>query len=270
MDLFNYEIGTGSIDNILELAYDKGQKFQTDIMHFLRSSKWNGSDETGLRFEGKRGWLWTWQNLDASYYAVERGRGYEVVAKHFGEDYEGSLVHDCWPAQNNTKAKGHQLCHPHLQRDLEYLIKEYRSKWAYDMYMLLLASQKARDQIWQEDFDESLRDKVIEEYEDELEKLNQRELKVDEEITLQNRFKKHKEKIFFFMTDPEIPFHNNGSEQAVRAAKVKQKISGCFRSKNGADRHACLLSFVETCRKQELNILESIRRLFQNEFSFGF
>lgn len=271
IDLFNFRISTGSIDNILEIAYEKGMKYQKEIMREIKKSEWVGSDETGIRFEGKRGWLWTWQNKNASYYTAEKGRGYEIVKEHFGEDYDGRLIHDCWSAQNNTKAKkGHQQCHPHLQRELEFLIKEYRSKWAYEMDSLLSTSQKAREKIWQEGFDELMRKRIIEKYNQILEKMNQQILKTKAEKTLQKRFRKHKDEIFFFMKDPETPFHNNGSEQAIRVAKVKQKVSGGFRSKNGADRYACLLSFIETCRKQGKNTLQSIRELLQDNFSFNF
>ena len=74
----------------------------------------------GCRVEGKRWWQWT---CKVTLGVIDKSRGYAVVNRHFGEDYEETLCHDCWSAHNNTIAKsGHQQCHPHIQRDLKFLI----------------------------------------------------------------------------------------------------------------------------------------------------
>ena len=206
--------------------------------------------------------------MSYDHYALEQGRGYAVVEKHFGEDYVGNLVHDCWSAQNNTVANGHQQCHPHIQRALEFLIKNYRSKWAHDLNNLLLTSQKARDRIWSKGFDLKLRNKIIKQYEQKLDEFIQTKLSEKDVYTLQKRIKKHRNEILFFMHDPFTPFHNNDSEKAVRQAKVKQKISGCFRSRRGAERYARILSAIETAKKHKLNILDSVAQLLNGSLSF--
>ena len=71
------------------------------------------------------------------------------------------------------------------------------------------------------------------------------------------------------MRSPHIPWHNNSSEQAVRMAKVKQKISGCFRSFRGAERHAVLLSVIQTAKKQRLKPFDAIFQLQSNALSFS-
>jgi transposase len=63
------------------------------------------------------------------------------------------------------------------------------------------------------------------------------------------------------MTTPDVPPDNNGSERAIRNAKVKQKVSGGYRSYRGAERQALLLSVIETAKKQGLSVLETIQRL---------
>ena len=70
------------------------------------------------------------------------------------------------------------------------------------------------------------------------------------------------------MSDPDIPFHNNSSEPAIRMAKVKQKISGGFRSERGARRHSILLSIIETAKKQNMNILEAIQQVLDQSLVF--
>lgn len=269
-DMLNMRISEGSIDNTLKQFSEKSQETYNYILEMVRNGQWTGSDETGTKVNGKKWWLWVWQNMRASYYAVSDSRGYKVVKEYFGSSYWGILIHDCWSAQNNTFALlGHQLCHPHLLRDLEYLILNYKSIWCYRMKLLLLHSQRARDKIWNENFDKSVRNQVIAEYNQQLESLVNQELSGEKEIaTLQKRFIKHQEKILHFMNFEDVPFHNNSSERAIRNAKIHQKVSGGFRSEAGADRHAILLSIIETCKKQDLNILDSLKQIYLGTFSF--
>lgn len=230
-------------------------------------SRWVGSDETGVRVAGKRIWEWVWQNAGASYYVISPHRSYQVVKDHFGESFLGVLIHDCLGAQNMTKAKAHQLCHAHLLRDLQFVIDTASGgvAWAYKMQKLLLCSQRARDHSWAGSFDPLLRQAIQADY------LRQLDYMIEESITgkaaikLQRRFKKHRDKILYFMSSPDMPPDNNGSERAIRNAKTKQKVSGCYRSKRGADRNAALLSVIETAKKQDLNVLETIKKLLTGE-----
>jgi hypothetical protein len=137
------------------------------------------------------------------------------------------------------------------------------------MKRFLLASERSRDIIWAEKFDETIRNQAIKEYTQKLATLLDVPLSPIREVsTLQKRFRKHQEKILHFMKFSDVPFHNNSSEQAVRTAKVHQKVSGGFRSETGAIRHADILSVIETCRKQGLDVLESLRRVYLGTFSF--
>jgi len=268
-DLLNIRISEGTIDNTLDYFHQQGIPIYNQILTDIKKQKWTGSDETGARVKGKNWWQWVWQNEIGSFYAIEQGRGYWVVEKYFGSDYIGSLIHDCWSAQNNTAASGHQLCHPHLLRDLIFCMEVEKSKWAYEAKQLLLASEKARDIIWQDSFNPELRQKIIRQYHSKLEQLISQPINGKEASKLQKRFKKHKQKIFYFMNDPDIPWHNNSSEQAIRNSKLHQKISGCFRSIKGAKRRSVILSIIETCKKRNLNILDSLQQIFQGTFNFG-
>ena len=259
-DLFGIQICKRSIENALEETATKAMPVYHQIMTLIKQCKWVGSDETGCRVEGKRWWQWTWQSDLGSYYAIDQRRGYNVVKTHFGEDYQGTLCHDCWSAHNNTVAKsGHQQCHPHIQRELMFLIKIHKCKWAYDLNTFLAASQKARDRIFSEGFSPEIRTSVIEEYHQKLKLFLVKNGTNNDTLRLQKRLIKHQHSILLFMSDATIPFHNNSSERAIRMAKVKQKISGGFRSRRGAERHAILLSIIETAKKQRLNILSAIQ-----------
>ena len=268
-DLFNVSVCKRSIENSLEQAATKATPVYKQIMTIIKAQKWVGSDETGKRVKGKRWWEWVWQTDIASYYAIDKSRGYQVVKTHFGEDYTGTLCHDCWSAHNNTTAKtGHQQCHPHIQRDLQFLITAYKSAWAYRLNTFLSASQKARDIIWKDDFDPKRREVIIQNYHSKLQCFLVKDGANNDIVRFQKRIIKHKESILHFMSDPDIPFHNNSSERAIRMAKVKQKISGGFRSKRGAQRHSVLLSIIETAKKQNMNILEAIQKVLNQTLVF--
>jgi transposase len=87
-----------------------------------------------------------------------------------------------------------------------------------------------------------------------------------ESLKVAKRLRRHREKIFPFLYDPDIPPDNNSSERAIRNAKLHAKISGGFRCMRGAQRHAVLLSFIETVKKQDRDVLQSIRELLQGNF----
>ncbi len=138
-DLLNISLSEGTIENTLDCFHQQGTSIYEQILLDVKKQKWTGSDETGIRVENSAWRQWAWQNKAGSFYAIEQSRGCAVVKKYFGEDYIGTLIHDCWSAQNNTAAKGHQLCHPHLLRDLIFCMEVEKSKWAYETKCLLLA-----------------------------------------------------------------------------------------------------------------------------------
>jgi Transposase IS66 family len=134
---------------------------------------------------------------------------------------------------------------------------------AYPVGRLLLKSERARDAIWQEGISPERRKAVIQSYQHELEKALAMPLIHKEERRLQKRLTKYKDWIFTFMSYPDVPADNNSSERAIKAAKLKDKVSGGFRSELGATRFAQLLSLTQTLRKQHLPILATLTAIFQ-------
>lgn len=266
-DLLHCQMSQGTVSTILSNAADSGRLLHEEIRSLVKQGSWIGGDETGVRVDKQTWWQWVWQNKTGSFYTIDRHRGYTAVERYFGEDYTGTLVHDCWSAQNNTVAGFHQLCHAHLLRDLNFCLETDKSRWAYKAKELLQSSQRARTRIWEDTFDPIVRAQVIAQYKKALTMLINENVSGRETKRLQKRLKKHQEKIFHFFIRPDIPFHNNSSEQAIRNAKVKQKVSGCFRSEHGAKRHAILLSIIETCKKQGMDIFSSLQLLCEGELS---
>lgn len=264
-DVLGFAISEGTVANKLKHMLTQAKGLIQRIKAHIIAAPWDGSDETGTHVGGKRYWQWVWQSPEASYYVVDKRRGYAAVKEHFTESYQGVLIHDCWSAQNNTPAGDHQLCHAHLVRNLQYAVDKERSVFAYRMQRLLLKSQRARDTIWQEGVSQDRRQAVIQSYQNELKKLLAMTLSKPEEKRLQKRFIKHQDWIFTFMRYPSVPPDNNSSERAIKAAKLKEKVSGGFRSEFGASQFAQLLSLTQTLRKQHLPILASLTAVFKGQ-----
>ena len=262
-DLLGFAISEGTIANKLAHMQKKAEGIIQRIKEIIIQAPWIGSDETRSKVAGKGYWQWVWQSPWASYFVVVKSRGYAVVKEYFTESYAGVMCHDCWCAQNKTPAGKHQLCHAHLLRNLQYVIDKERSVWAYQVQRLLRKSQRAREAIWKEGVSPALRDRVIREYLQALDVLNGIALTSAEERRLQKRLIKHRDWIFTFMAYRDVPPDNNSSERAIKAAKLKEKVSGGFRSPEGASRFAQLLSLTQTLRKQKLAILPTLTAIFQ-------
>ncbi len=267
-DILGISVSEGSIENLLERAHKKTEPFIPEILNIIKTGEWVGSDETGDRVAGENYWRWVWQNLKWSYFVFDARRNYDVVFRNFGEQYIGTMVHDCYGAQNNTVAVYHQHCHSHYLRDLQFIIDLKRCPWAYRVKRFLLASEKAQPIIWWEGWDGKRRVKVMDYYTPTLHWLITEAVVSKESKTFQKRLKKHEEKVLHFLSSPRIPFHNNASEQAIRNAKIHKKISGCFRSLHGAKRNSSLLSFIETTKKEGRSILECLKLALEGKFYF--
>jgi transposase len=164
----------------------------------------------------------------------------------------------------------HQHCHPHITRKLEYCIDCGDKAWAPRGQELLYKSQRARDIIWRDDFPEDLQMIIQKSFEDRLNKLLTEKIdpKYKKSLTRQKRMLQHREKIFPFLYDPDLPFDNNGSERAHRNLKIHDKVSGCFRSQRGLERHLSLLSIIETGKKQGINPFTVCEKLIAGTLKF--
>src|SRR6266480_1966897 len=204
-DVLGFAISEGTVANKLKHMLAQAKGIICQIKDQVIAAPWIGSDETRTYVGGKKFWQWVWQSKEASYYVVDKRRGYSVVQEHFTQSYHGVLIHDCWSAQNKTPAGVHQLCHGHLVRNLQYGIDKERSALAYRVQRLLLKSQWARDAIWQPGVSPHRRQAVIQFYRNELAKLLEMPLVHKEERRLQKRLIKHQDWIFSFMSYPDVP-----------------------------------------------------------------
>lgn len=264
-DLFKMSISEGTIENILNFAELKALKYYDPIKEKLQKSRWVGSDETSIRINGQTWWRWVWQNDKFTYFVSAPRRGYQVVKDFFGESFQGILLHDCYGAQLATVASEHQLCLAHLIRELLYLIDFEKSMWAFKMIRFFSKVIKAKEKIWSDGFDPTKREKVIRDCFRELDKLLDLMPIKKESHKIWKRLRKHKDKLLTFLVHPDIPATNNGSERAIRNAKIHRKISGCFRGANAPQRHSILLSVIETAKKHGYSLIDSCRLMLNQQ-----
>jgi transposase len=261
-DLLGLEISEGTVENILDKALEETKVIHSEIMDKLKACKYINSDETGIRVEKKNYQLWTWCNEFYSYYAANKRRSTTVIEEHLGIDYQGVIIHDCHAAQNNTIAGAHQQCLVHFDRALKYAIQEENCYWSQSFYHFSLSARKIRDQVWQEDFDPEARSKIINAFHQGLDKIMEAPPNQEEGMKLYKRVLKHRNSILTFMEHPDLPADNNGAERAIRNAKIRQKVSGCFRNSEAAKRYAVILSWLETAKKQGMSALEACMNIF--------
>lgn len=184
-----------------------------------------GTDETGVKINGKNNWYWTWQNNRLTFIAASQNRGYQTIQDNFGEKLnQAILVHDCWKSHFKIGA-GHQPCLAHLLRELNYFTERYKDPWAAEFKKLLMKAIKAEKEMIAENYRQPYgpRSDIEKNLDDLL--LHQIDEKHKDLVTFKKRMLKYRDYLLTFMYYPEVPSENNGSERSIRNVKVKQK--GC-------------------------------------------
>lgn len=247
--------------------------FEEALKEHLKNAPLIHSDETGFYYEGKRKWLHTATTKDCTYYYAHDKRG-KTAMDDMGilAGYEGTVMHDYWKSYLDYGCT-HALCNAHHLRDLTFCHEQEQSQWAADMKALLLAIKQETDdckasglqsldehrrQVWAQKYDLLIQQGYSQHPLPEKQVGKRGSPRKTKTQNMLQRFEKHKEDILRFMINFSIPFDNNLAEQAIRMMKVKQKISGCFRSKDGASSFAIIRSYIDTMRKNGYAIMDAI------------
>jgi transposase len=258
-DIFLVQISEGGLHCLLKRLASKGVDAYEIIRQNLLRSRVIGTDETGVKINGKKHWFWTWQNNRATYIVTSANRGTATINENMsGMSGEAVLVHDCWKAHFQTPVKKHQLCMAHLERETKYLEERYKVTWPVRFRVMLREAQKLKKQFAPADY--YYPNQVRTELENMLESLLNEPLdtKHKEMISFQKRITKYKDHVFTFLYHPNVPPDNNGSERAIRNVKVKQKISGQFKILSAAENFAILRSIIDTAIKNNQNVVEAL------------
>lgn len=282
-DLFELPVATGSLQNFVQIGYEQVKPATTAIKEAVTTAEVANADETGFYINGKRHWLHTVSTPELTYFAAHERRG-RIATDEIGilPEFKGKLVHDAWATYFIYQLLVHALCNAHHLRDLTAIVENDQQQWAALMISFLLAAKQQVDEA---------RDKGLTELSPEpIERIHQLydtivtlgftenplpkakpppgkrgKTKKSKARNLVERFEKHKDAILRFVHDFKVPFDNNLAERDIRMMKVQQKISGCFRSQDGAEQFCHLRSYISTIRKQGLNVWEALGSLFDGD-----
>lgn len=260
-DIFNLSISEGSIDNLLKKGARKSQVFYDAIAANIKNAQYVGSDETGAKVNGNKFWIWVWQNIKNTFLKISKSRGYDTVAAAFPEGLPHAVIgSDRWAAQLKIKSKAKQLCIAHLMRDLNYLQDLEKNEWVRKFKDLLKSALALKQASLTDNKAYKRGQSEAQLIEDELNELLAFPIvKEQNELTakFQKQMLKNRNHLLTFLYHLYVPPDNNASERAVRNVKVKQKISGQFKS--GQDAFCILRSLIYTFRKRNLNILQNLK-----------
>lgn len=259
----NEAVETGS-QPALTAIYE--QLIQAEVEHF---------DESGIRVAGKTQWLHLASTEHLTYYEVHPKRGQEAM-QDIGilPNFRGRAVHDHWPPYQTFDNCEHAYCNSHHLRELQFVTDQYQQPWAQQMAQLLLdiKAEVAQTAL----IAETLPSERLAHFEQRYHHLLQQGFAANPPPTdpppqqrgrtkqsppknLLDRLDKHKRQTLAFMYDFRVPFDNNLAERDVRMVKVKQKVSGSFRTKPGAKTFCAIRSYISTVRKQGGNVLAAIQ-----------
>jgi transposase len=247
------------------LATIKQQLIAADVAHF---------DESGLQVEGQLNWLHVASTDQLTYYAVHPKRG-QVGMKAVGilPEFEGRAVHDHWKSYFTFDDCQHALCNAHHLRELQFVLDQYDQTWARQMAQLLL---DIKDEVQAAPLEQTtLSPELLAHFEQRYDELIAQGLKANPPPAdppprkrgrkkqsppknLLDRLQQFKPQVLAFMYDFRVPFDNNLAERDVRMVKVKQKVSGAFRTRTGAETFCIIRSYISTVRKQGRNVIDAI------------
>jgi transposase len=256
-DVFNINISEGGIHCLLTRFANKTTPLYNIIKQRINLSKVIGTDETGVKVNANKHWFWTWQTTELTYIAHSPSRGKAAIDANFPNGFpKATLVHDGWRAQSGTTALHHQTCLPHLLRHLNYLNQKYRDNtWGHDFKKLLYHAMKLANKDTGQNT-KTQRTKTVMLLQ---ELLDRPPDKKDKELhTFYKRMRRERQQLFTFLFIENVPSDNNASERAIRNVKVKQKISGQFKTERTAKNFAKIRSVIDTSIKNGMNVVEAL------------
>ena len=279
--VFGIPISTGTIFSMVK---DCGMKLK-DTVEVIRQTICDlphvHFDETGLRVNKKLHWVHGASNESFTYLSVEEKRGtIGMDSSGVLPNFSGVAIHDFWKSYFKYLDASHAMCNAHLIRELTGIAENNPSQsWASEAIKLLFQMKKAKDvairrgkaslsddclTYFNETYD-NLFEKAITQNPIEAKSGKRGRPKKGKIRALIDRFVEYKGEVCLFLKDFSIPFTNNLAEQDIRMIKVKQKVSGCFRTKTGADTFATIMSYLGTASKQGINAYSAIKSALTNQ-----
>ena len=274
-------ISTGTIQEMLSKAAALVKAPVEHIRRKVTQLPVTHYDETGMRVAGKLHWLHCACDDQWRYYTVQEKRGQEgMTDMDVLSNAHGVAVHDFWKPYQKFDNVRHAMCCAHLERELVYAQESGNQVWAGCLRELLQTLCHRRKEL-QSEGQSAFPESELADY------LGRYDQLVEEGLAanpiprrapgkrgrtakgkfrcLLERFRDFKDDILRFTRDWRVPYTNNTAERAIRCARVKEKVSGCFRTKSGADDFACILSFISTAALHGASCFDAIFAAFRGD-----
>lgn len=276
-DLFGASVAEGTLFGWAEQLHTTLEAPEQVIKEQLQQAPVLHNDETGLFCEAKLHWLHVSSTSRLTHYAVHPKRGTEAMdAIGILPKFRGTAIHDSWKPYFSY-ACTHSVCNAHILRELTFAQEEDHQRWAKDMKQLLLRIERSVTKARQR-HRQCLAPRSLHHFERQYDRLlaialrhNPRQRgsphrrgrkKQTKTRNLIERLRDYRAAVLAFMYDFRVPFTNNQAERDIRMAKVKQKISGTFRSMLGAEIFARIRGYISTARKNSLTAFDALHSAF--------
>jgi transposase len=273
-DLFGQGVSDATVQTAVSKTDISIAPFKAAAVSHILQAEVAHADESGSRVMGKLHWLHVVCTNLVTWYGIHARRGREAIAS-FGIllAFRGTLIHDCLSSYLDLSCK-HGLCNSHILRELTFVHDELHQSWAGALHKLLLEMKQAVDA--HKDRNKKLRPAQLSRFTRRYRALLRKGRRANPQTApppgpkkrgrkkqtkpqnLLDRLEKHEAWVLAFLRDFRIPFTNNLAEQDIRMIKVKQKVSGCFRTIEGAERFLAVRSYISTIRKNGLQIFPAI------------
>ncbi|MCF6194352.1 MAG: IS66 family transposase [Kangiellaceae bacterium] len=230
-------------------------------------------DETSLRVDKKNHWIHVYSSGDLTLKFLHRKRGLEAI-EHINiiPRYGGVIIHDCWASYLSYKHCGHGLCGSHLLRELTFIVESNGYPWARNIKRLLQETCKKVAESKDKKLDDRAYANLQKRYRNIMTRGEKQlpiippkpsgkrgKLAKSDAHNLWQRLKDYETAVLMFAKDSNVSFTNNRAEQDLRMAKVKLKVSGCFRTQVYAHAYCRISSYLQTMANKGYNPLVAIQ-----------
>ena len=281
-DLFGHRPSDATIFQATARLSDHLEPVEAHIKQSLIRADVLNADETSLSVAGKKHWVHVAGTSLLTHYGLHEKRGRQATdAIGILPYYAGRAVHDHWKPYFGYEDCQHALCNAHHLRELTFVKEQYQQDWADEMADLLMNIKQTVDQsrektdhlsattikAFEKRYNQILR-QGFKDNPPQKQKTNAKKKrgrpKQSPPKNFLDRLEQYKGEVLAFMYDFRVPFDNNQAERDIRMVKVKQKVSGCFRTETGAAIFCRIRGYISTAKKNSIRVIDAIQGAFNN------